>query len=57
MFLHINAGLSENQQEQLLKVRKKQAGEFAWEYIDMKGINPNTCIHHIYMDENIPLVR
>ena len=25
-FLHINAGLSENQQEQLLKVLKKQAG-------------------------------
>ena len=23
----------------------------------MKGIHPNTCIHHIYMDPNIPPVR
>ena len=37
-FLHINAGLSENQQEQLLKVLRNQAGAFAWEYTDMKGI-------------------
>ena len=56
-FLHINAGLSEYQQAQLLKVLKKQAGAFAWEYTDMKGIHPDTCIHHIYMDPNIPPVR
>ena len=52
-FLHINIGLSENQQAQLLKVLKKQAGEFAWEYINMKGIHHDTCIHHIYMDPSI----
>ena len=23
----------------------------------MKGIHPNTCIHHIYMDQNISPVR
>ena len=58
IFIHINAGLSENQQEQLLKVLKKQVGTFGWEYIDMKGIHPDTaCIHHIYMDANIPHVR
>ena len=55
--LHINAGLSENQQAQLLKVLKKQVGEFAWEYTNMKGIHPATCIHHMYMDPNISLVR
>ena len=48
-FLHINMGLSEKQQAQLLKVLKKQVGAFAWEYPDMKGIHPDTCIHHIYM--------
>ena len=31
-FIDINAGLSENEQEQVLKVLKKQAGSFAWEY-------------------------
>ena len=56
-FLHINAGLSENQQEQLLKVIKKQARAFAWEYTNMKGIHPDTCIHHIYMDPSISPVR
>ena len=56
-FLQINVELSENQQAQLLKVIKKQAGEFAWEYTDMKGIHPDTCIHHIYMDPSISPVR
>ena len=40
--LHINPGLTESQQEQLLKVLKSQSGVFAWEYTDMKGIHPDT---------------
>ena len=56
-FLYIKDGLSENQQAQLLKVLKKQAGAFAWEYIDMKGIQPDTCIHHIYMDPSMSPIR
>ena len=49
-FVHINTGLRENQQAQLLKVLKKQAGAFAWEYTNMKGIHHDTYIQHIYMD-------
>ena len=56
-FLHINAGLSENQQAQLLKVLKKQAGALAWEYNDRKSIHPDTCIHHTYMDPSISPLR
>ena len=56
-FLHINTWLSENQQAQLLKVLKKQARAFAWEYTDMKGIHLDTCIFHIYMDPNMSPVR
>ena len=56
-FLHINAGLRENQQAQLLKVFKKQAGAFAREYTNMKGIQPDTYIHHIYMDPMISPLR
>ena len=52
-FLHIDVILSENQQAQLLKVLKKQDGAFAWEYIDMKGLHLDTCIHHIYMDPSM----
>ena len=55
--LHINAGLTECQQEQFLKVLKSQFGAFAWKYTDMKGIHPDTCIHHIYMDASISLIR
>ena len=55
--LQINVGLTESQQEQLIKVLKSQSGAFAWECIDMKGIYPDTCIHHIYMDVSIPPVR
>ena len=55
--LHINVGLTESQQEQLLNVLKNQSGEFAWEYNDMKVIQPDTHIHHIYMDPTIPPVR
>ena len=55
--LHINAGLTESQQEQLLKVLKIQSKSFAWEYNDMKGIHPDTCIHHIYMDTHISPIR
>ena len=55
--MHINAGLSEDQQAQLLKVLKKQTKAFAWEYTDMKGIHLDTCIRHIYMDPNTPPVR
>ncbi len=56
-FLHINASLDESQQEKLLKILKNQTGAFAWEYTDMKGIHPDTCVHHMYTDEKIAPVR
>ena len=56
-FLHVNANLTKTQQEKLLKVLEKQTGAFAWEYTDMKGIHPDTCVHHIYIDNKINPVR
>ena len=56
-FLYINAGLSEDKKAQLLKVLKKQAGSFASEYTNMKGIHPDTCIHHIDMNPNMSPIR
>ena len=55
--LHINAGLTEIQQEQLLNILTKEYGSFAWEYTDMKCIHLDTCIHHIYIDPTIPPMR
>jgi hypothetical protein len=45
--LHINSGLDEDQQKKLVNVLKQKSGAFAWEYTDMKGIHPDTCIYHI----------
>jgi hypothetical protein len=55
--LYINSKLSLSQQEQLTKILKEQLGDFAWEYTDMKGIHPNTCIHHIYIQPGITPIR
>ena len=55
--LHINARLTESQQEKLLKVLKIQSRSFAWEYTHMNRIHPDTFIHHIYMDASISPIR
>ena len=56
-FLHINFGLDIDQQKQLVDILKEQLGAFAWEYTDMKGIHPDTCIHHIYIHGEVTPVR
>ena len=56
-FLQIITTLDETQQEKLLRVLKEQTGAFAWEYMDMKGIHPDTCVHHIYIDDKITPAR
>jgi hypothetical protein len=50
--LNINSKLEENKKEQLIKTIQKHSGAFAWEYTDMHGIHPNTCIHHIYIEDD-----
>ena len=50
--LNINRNLERPQQEKLTKLLQKHSTAFAWEYTNMKGINPKTCIHHIYIEEN-----
>jgi hypothetical protein len=55
--LNINSKLEEIQKEQLIKTLQKHFGAFAWEYTDMRGIHPNTCIHHIYIEDNSKPIR
>lgn len=45
--LNINKNLERSQQGELTKIVQKHSTAFAWEYTDMKGIDPKTCIHHI----------
>eukprot|EP00253_Pinus_taeda_P019757 PITA_19757 len=49
--LNINKNLEKSQQEEITKILQKHSTAFAWEYTDMKCIDPETCIHHIYIEE------
>ena len=55
--LKINKNLEEFQKEELIKTLQKHSSAYAWEYTNMKGINPKTCIHHIYIEENSRPIR
>eukprot|EP00253_Pinus_taeda_P031339 PITA_31339 len=55
--LNINKNLEKSQHEELTKILQKHSTAFAWEYTDMKGIDPKTCIHHIYIEENSRPIR
>ena len=50
--LNINENLEELQKNQLVEVLQKHSSSYAWEYIDMGGIDPKTCIHHIYIEKS-----
>jgi hypothetical protein len=54
--LNINSNL-EIQKEQLIKMLQTHFDAFAWEYTDMRGILPNTCIHHIYIEDSCRPIR
>jgi hypothetical protein len=50
--LNINAKLDEQQQKTLIQVLSKYQQAFAWEYFDMKGIDPQLCTHQIYIERD-----
>jgi hypothetical protein len=52
-FLNINANLNEQQQQKLIQILSKYQQYFAWEYPDMKGIDPQLCTHHIYIEKYV----
>jgi hypothetical protein len=56
-FLHINSGIDAYQKNKLVSVLKEKSGALSWEYTDMKGIYPDTCIHHIYTQGKVKPVR
>jgi len=55
--LNVNENLEEMQKNQLIEILQKHSSTFAWEYTNMRGIDPKTCIHHIYIEQNASLVR
>ena len=55
--LNINNKLEEFQKMKLIQMIENHSSSYAWEYTDMKGIDPKTCMHHIYIQENTKPVR
>ena len=49
--LYISSDLDPSQREQLVNLLQNHLSAFAWGYEDMKGIPPETCTHHIYVQE------
>ena len=49
--------LTEEQEIKLLKVLKENKRVIGWSILDLKGINPLICTHHIYLEENAKPVR
>jgi hypothetical protein len=52
-YLYINSSLELEKKTQVIEMLQRQFDAFAWDYEDMKGIQPNTCTHHIYTNDQI----
>ena len=48
--LNVNKNMEEFQKKKLMETLQKNYFAYAWAYINMKGINPKTCMHHIYIE-------
>ena len=55
--LNINANLTPDQETKLIQLLRKYQEAFAWDYPDMKGIDPQLCTHHIYIEKDARPVR
>jgi len=55
--LNINANLTPDQETKLIQLLRKYQEAFAWDYLDMKGIDPQLCTHHIYIEKDARPVR
>ena len=50
--LNINPNLSMAETNQVIKLLQENKEAFAWDYVDMKGIFPTMCKHHIYIKDD-----
>lgn len=55
--LNVNKNLTESQMSSLLKLLQEIQQAFAWDYIDMKGLDPKMCTHRIYISLEYKPVR
>ena len=50
--LNINPNLSTAETNQVIKLLQENKEAFAWDYVDVKGISPTTCKHHMYIKDD-----
>lgn len=50
--LNINPNLLMAKTNQVIKLLQENKESFAWDYVDMKGISPTMCKHHIYIKDD-----
>lgn len=55
--LNVNNALSPSQQKVILQLLQENQSTFAWDYMDMKGLDPMLCTHKIYISTNLKHVR
>eukprot|EP00253_Pinus_taeda_P017564 PITA_17564 len=55
--LNINANFTSEQETNLIHVSRKYKEAFAWDYPDMKGIDPQLCTHHICIEKDARPIR
>ena len=53
----ISSLLSTSQEGSLLQILRENKQALGWKIIDLKGINPEVCTHHIYLEEEAKSVR
>ena len=49
--------ITSEQEMKLIHVLRKYKEAFAWDYPDMKGIDPQLCTHHIYIEKDVRPIR
>lgn len=55
--INTNVALTLEQEKQLIHTLEEFSDRFSWEFTHMRGIHPNTCIHHIYIEGATKPVR
>lgn len=55
--LKISIGLCVEHEMQLVEVLHINILVFAWTYIDMEGVHPDICQHHIFIKEGMFPIR
>ena len=53
----ISSILSNQQENILLDILRENKQAIGWKIIDLKGISPTICTHHIYLEEEAKPVR